>query len=181
MSRMGKIPVTVPAGVTVTVADGKVTVKGQKGSLTMPYRKDITIKVENGKVIFSANSDSKFVKALHGTYRALVNSMIKGVTTGFEKNLEINGVGYRARLEGRKLVLQVGKSHEIDYDIPEGLKVEVEKNVNIKVTGADKHLVGQWAAAVRSAYPPEPYQGKGIRYKGEHVRRKAGKKVVGTA
>jgi large subunit ribosomal protein L6 len=177
---MGRIPVSIPSGVTVNIGDGNVTIKGPKGSIMQSYRPEVKIVVEDGKVIFTTEGKSKFVKALHGTYRALVNNMVKGVTSGFEKVLEINGVGYRGRIDGKKLVLQVGKSHEVEHDIPEGLKVEVDKNVTIKVTGIDKHLVGQWAAIVRATYPPEPFLGKGIRYKGEYVRRKAGKKVAGT-
>ena len=180
MSKMGRIPVIIPNGVTVEVSGGKVTVKGPKGTLTQSYKPEIKVAVEKGKVLFASENNAKATKALHGTYRALVNNMIKGVTHGFEKILEIQGVGYRGRIEGKKLMLLVGKSHEVAHDIPDGLKVDVDKNVTIKVVGIDKHLVGQWAAIVRATYPPEPYLGKGIRYKGEYVRRKAGKKVVGT-
>ena len=178
MSRMGKIPINIPSGVAVEVGVNSVTVKGPKGTLTQSYKPCINIAVDDGKVTFASDGDDKSTRALHGTYRSLVNSMVQGVTKGFEKVLEIHGVGYRGRVEGKKLVLQVGKSHEPAHDIPDGLNVEIEKNTVIKITSIDKHLVGQWAAIVRASHPPEPYLGKGIRYRGEHVRRKAGKKMV---
>ena len=179
MSRMGRMPIDIPKGVTVEVGVDAVTVKGPKGTLTLPYKSIISIEVDDGRITLAADSNNKAVKALHGTYRSLVNNMVKGVTQGFEKVLEIHGVGYRGRIEGKKLVLQVGKSHEPSFDIPDGLDVEVEKSTIVRISGMDKHLVGQWAAVVRSSHPPEPYLGKGIRYRGEHVRRKTGKKMVG--
>lgn len=179
MSRIGRIPIEIPRGVTVEVGDRQVTVNGPKGALTQPYRPAIEIKVVDGSVVLSRTREDKAVRALHGTYRALLNNMIKGVTEGFEKTLEIQGVGYRSRMEGGKLVLQVGKSHDITHQIPDGLKVEIDRGTVIKITGMDKHLVGQLAATVRASHPPEPYLGKGIRYRDEHVKRKAGKKMVG--
>ena len=179
MSRVGKAPVEIPKGVEVAVSGNSVTVKGPKGTLVQTFRPVISIATEDGKVVLSRENDLKTTRALHGTSRALVANMVEGVTKGFEKVLEIHGVGYRGRVEGDKLVLMVGKSHEPAIKIPAGLKVEVEKNTIIKVAGADKHEVGQFSATVRAVYPPEPFLGKGIRYQDEHVRRKAGKKMVG--
>ena len=178
MSRTGRIPIDIPEGVTIDVSPDTVTVKGPKGTLTQAYKPTVLITLEDGKVIFTTESSSKQAKALHGTYRSLVKNMVKGVTDGFEKILEIHGVGYRGRVEGQKLVLQVGKSHEPAHEIPEGINIEIEKNTIVKISGIDKHLVGQWAASVRAVHPPEPYLGKGIRYRGEYVRRKAGKKMA---
>lgn len=178
MSRIGRIPIDVPSGVTVEVGDRQVTVKGPKGTLTQSYKPAVEIRVEDGKVLLTRTREDKAVKALHGTYRALLNNMVKGVTEGFEKVLEIHGVGYRGRIEGGKLVLQVGKSHEIEHEIPDGLNVEIDRSTVIKITGIDKHLVGQLAAIVRASHPPEPYLGKGVRYRDEYVRRKTGKKMV---
>jgi len=178
MSKTGRIPIDIPKGVTIDVSPDTVTVKGPKGTLTQDYRPMVKIAVEDSKVTFTNASNSKLARALHGTYRSLVNNMVKGVIDGFEKVLEIHGVGYRGRVEGKKIVLQVGKSHEPAHEIPEGINVEIEKNTVVKISGIDKHLVGQWAASVRAVHPPEPYLGKGIRYRGEYVRRKTGKKMA---
>ena len=177
MSRLGKQPVTIPSGVEATFADGVLTVKGPKGTLTQIMRDDVTVEVADGTVTLSPASDSIASRALWGTYASLLHSMVKGVTEGFEKKLEIEGVGYRAEAQGQKLTINVGFSHPVLMDVPEGLTCIVEKNV-ITITGIDKHAVGQFAANVRKVKKPEPYKGKGIRYQGEHIIRKQGKKAV---
>ncbi len=178
MSRKAKMPITLSKGIEAKLSEKVLSVKGPKGTLTQSYKPAVEIRVEDGKVLLTRTREDKAVKALHGTYRALLNNMVKGVTEGFEKVLEIHGVGYRGRIEGGKLVLQVGKSHEIEHEIPDGLNVEIDRSTVIKITGIDKHLVGQLAAIVRASHPPEPYLGKGVRYRDEYVRRKTGKKMV---
>ncbi len=175
MSRIGRRPVAIPSGVSVEVADGGVRVKGPKGSLMGSVPRGIQAAVEGGAVRFTRSDDRKPTKALHGLSRALVANMVKGVTQGFSRALEIEGVGYRAEVEGRNLKLSLGFSHPVTMPIPEGLKVTVEKNTAIRIDGIDRALVGQFAANVRAVRPPEPYKGKGIRYAGERVRRKVGK------
>lgn len=177
MSRLGKIPVTVPAGVEVSFADGVLTVKGSKGTLTQAMRDDVKVRVEEGLVHFEPVDDSKEARALWGTYAALARNLIAGVTEGFEKKLEIEGVGYRAEASGNKLTLNVGFSHPVVLEVPEGLAASVEKS-EITITGIDKEAVGQFAANVRKVKKPEPYKGKGIRYQGEYIIRKQGKKAV---
>jgi len=179
MSRVGKAPINLAGGVEVKVNDDNtVTVKGPKGTLKQKMPREMKIIVEDSAVRVERPSDQKIHKALHGLTRALINNMVVGVTEGFQKALEVVGVGYRAQLKGKKLVLMVGYSQPVELDIPEGIEVEVPDNNNIIVKGIDKQLVGEFAAKVRKVRPPEPYKGKGIRYKNEVVRRKEGKAGV---
>ena len=176
MSRIGRLPVAIPAGVTVTVADNNVvTVKGKLGELTQKFDAIIDIKVEGAEVLVSRPNDEKETRALHGLTRALVNNMIVGVNEGFSKKLEIVGVGYKVAKQGNKLVLNLGHSHQIIVEEPDGIKLEAPDANTIIVSGADKQAVGQIAAVIRSKRPPEPYHGKGVKYSDEHIRRKAGK------
>ena len=176
MSRIGNRVITVPAGVTVEEKDGIVIVKGPKGELTQPMLKDITMKIEGTEVTLERKCES--AKAMHGTMNSLINNMIIGVTKGYEKGLEIIGVGYRFNVQGQKLVVSAGYSHPVNMEIPAGLTVEANGNTEITIKGIDKVLVGEFAAKVREVRQPEPYKGKGIRYKDEHVRRKEGKKAA---
>ena len=176
MSRIGNRIIEVPAGVTVECKDDVVTVTGPKGTLTQPLLKDITFKMEDGKVQFERNNEN--AKAMHGTMNALVQNMIVGVTKGYEKGLEIVGVGYRFNVQGKKLVIAAGYSHPVNMEVPEGITVESVSNTEITVKGIDKVLVGEFAANIRKVRQPEPYKGKGIRYKDEHIRRKEGKKAA---
>jgi large subunit ribosomal protein L6 len=175
MSRIGKQPIGIPDGVTIEVAKGEVQAKGPKGTLRCVVPAGIGAKLEDGRLVFERSNDSKESRARHGLARALANNMVVGVSTGFSKRLEIEGVGYRADVKGKVLNLLLGFSHPVTMDIPEGLKVAVEDNTKLIIDGADKQLVGQFAADVRSLRPPEPYKGKGIRYQDEHIRRKVGK------
>jgi len=175
MSRKGKLPIAVPKGVEVKISDTEVAVKGPKGSLTQKLVKGVVVKVEGSEVIVSLADDSGDYNHFHGLYRTLISNMIEGTTQGFEKKLEMIGVGYRAAVQGHLLDLQLGFSHPTKLEIPHGITVKVDKNTVIIINGFDKHLVGQFAATVRSKRKPEPYQGKGIRYSGEYVRKKAGK------
>lgn len=176
MSRIGKMPVSIPAGVTVTVADDNtVTVKGPKGTLTQKFNKEITLQQEAGVINVTRASDVKLQRSLHGLTRTLLNNMVVGVTEGFTKALEIQGVGYRAAKQGKKLVLTVGYSHPVEIEEPEGLTIDVPAQNKIVVSGTDKQRVGQLAADIRSVRAPEPYHGKGIRYEGEYVPMKEGK------
>ncbi len=177
MSRLGKQPVVIPEGVEVTLVDGLITVKGPKGTLTLPVKEDVDFKIEGSEITLAPAQDTKFARALWGTYAAIIRNLITGVTEGFSKVLEIEGVGYRMDVQGQKVVLNVGFSHPVELEIPEGLSVVVEKNV-ATVSGIDKHAVGQFAANIRKVKPPEPYKGKGIRYQGEYIIRKQGKKAV---
>ncbi|QED38874.1 50S ribosomal protein L6 [Antarcticibacterium arcticum] len=178
MSRIGKNPITIPQGVTVDVKDGIVTVKGKLGELSQEYS-DIDIKIEDGIITFERNSDKKDQKAKHGLYRSLVNNMIEGVSNGFTKQLELVGVGYRASHQGQKLDLAVGFSHNIVFELAPEITVETVsdkgKNPIVKLSSYDKQLVGQVASKIRSFRAPEPYKGKGIKFVGEVLRRKAGK------
>ena len=176
MSRVAKIPVRVADGVDVDLASGSVTVKGAKGSLSLAVSHEVEVKQENGALSFAPRSGSHAAKALAGTTRSLVNNMVVGVSQGFEKRLELQGVGYRAQAQGRQLNLQLGFSHPVQYALPEGIDVETTTQTQIVVKGIDKQLVGQVAAEIRAFRPPEPYKGKGVRYVGERVRRKEGKK-----
>ena len=176
MSRIGNRIITVPAGVTVEEKDGIVVVKGPKGELHQPMLKDITMKVEGTEIKLERANEN--AKAMHGTMNSLINNMVIGVTKGYEKGLEIIGVGYRFNVQGRKLVISAGYSHPVNMTIPEGLTVESSSNTEITVKGIDKVLVGEFAANIRKVRKPEPYKGKGIRYKDEHVRRKEGKKAA---
>jgi large subunit ribosomal protein L6 len=176
MSRIGNRIITVPTGVTVEETNGVVTVKGPKGSLSQPMLKDITMKVEENQVIVERKNEA--AKALHGTMNALIQNMITGVTEGYTKGLEILGVGYKFNVQGQKLTINAGYSHPVVMDIPAELTVEQVSNTEITVKGIDKVLLGEFAANVRKVRQPEPYKGKGIRYKDEHVRRKEGKKAA---
>lgn len=175
MSRVGKKPIEIPAGVTITIDNSTVTVKGPKGVLTRTFNPDITIAVEENVLNVSRPSDNKEHRALHGTTRAVIANMVEGVSKGFERNLELIGVGYRAQKQGNKLVLNVGYSHPVEIEPEAGLEIEVPANTKITVKGTDKERVGALAANIRDVRPPEPYKGKGIRYEGEFVRRKEGK------
>ena len=180
MSRVGKRPIAIPDGVTVTVSGDTVSVKGPKGQLSGRLPAEISVAVDGGEVKVARPDERKSTRSLHGLARALVNNMVTGVTQQFTKELEIQGVGYRADAQGKKLVLSVGYSHPVEMPVPEGLSVSVEGNVIVKVQGSSREQVGQFAANVRSVRPPEPYKGKGIRYVGEHVRRKVGKAATGS-
>ena len=175
MSRIGRLPIPVPAGVDVAIDGANVTVKGPKGSLNRRLHPDILVTREDAVLVVTRPSEQKQHKQLHGLTRTLVNNMVVGVTTGYRKGLEITGVGYRAVLVGRKLQLSLGYSHQIEIDPPDGISFELENPTKLAVVGIDKELVGQIAAKVRSMRKPEPYKGKGVRYAGEVVRRKAGK------
>jgi large subunit ribosomal protein L6 len=175
MSRIGKRPVPIPSGVTVTVAGRVLTVKGPKGEIARTFHPDMALAVEDATVVVRRPSDESRHKALHGLSRTLVANMVEGVTKGFLKSLEIQGVGYKAELKPFGVQLVVGFSHVVPYHAPKGIKITVDNNVLLKVEGVDKELVGQVAAELRAVKPPEPYKGKGIRYVGELVRRKAGK------
>ncbi len=176
MSRIGKMPIAIPAGVTVTIAENnKVTVKGPKGTLERVFPNDIKIEVEGSEIKVTRPNDLKREKSLHGLTRTLINNMVVGVTTGFEKKLEINGVGYRAAKSGKKLNLTLGYSHPVEMEDPEGVETVVEGQNVIIVKGCDKEKVGQFAAEIRDKRRPEPYKGKGIKYADETIRRKVGK------
>lgn len=175
MSRIGNKVITLPAGVEVTNNNNVVTVKGPKGELTREFNKNIEIKVEGNEVTLHRPNDSKENKTIHGTSRANLNNMVVGVSEGFQKALELIGVGYRAQLQGKKLVLNVGYSHPVEIEAPAGIEIEVPSNTSVIIKGSDKEVVGELAANIRGVRPPEPYKGKGIRYVGEFVRRKEGK------
>ena len=176
MSRIGRLPVTVPAGVTVEIAENnKVTVKGPKGTLTRELPVEMEIKLEEGKVVVTRPNDLKRMKSLHGLTRTLINNMVVGVSEGYQKVLEINGVGYRAAKSGNKLTLSLGYSHPVEMTDPEGIETVLEGQNKITVKGIDKEKVGQYAAEIRDKRRPEPYKGKGIKYADEVIRRKVGK------
>ena len=176
MSRIGKNPVAIPAGVTVDLAGQVLTAKGSLGSLSLTVHGDVEATVADGQVSVTPRSETKRARALWGTTRALVNNMITGVSAGFTRNLEINGVGYRAAVQGSNLTLQLGYSHDVVFPIPSDVKINCERPTAIAISGADRQRVGQVAAEIRSYRPPEPYKGKGIKYSDETVRRKEGKK-----
>jgi large subunit ribosomal protein L6 len=175
MSRIGRLPITVPSGVDVTIDGRLVTVTGPKGSLSRTLHPDMTVRREDGTLVVIRPTEQKLHRQLHGLTRTLVNNMVVGVTDGYRKGLEITGVGYRAALNGSKLTLNLGYSHPIEIDPPAGISFELENPTRLAVVGIDKELVGQVAAQVRSTRKPEPYKGKGVRYAGEYIRRKAGK------
>jgi len=175
MSRIGMMPVEIPKGVDVSLDGRALSVKGPKGELSLDVHPDLSVKLEDGAVTVERPTDQARHKALHGLVRSLVDNMITGVSRGFSKTLEIQGVGYRADVKGRGITLQVGFSKPIEYEAPEGVTLECPNQTTIVVSGADKGRVGQTAAEIRAFRPPEPYKGKGIRYQGEQVRRKAGK------
>jgi len=176
MSRVAKSPVAIPAGVEVNVASGQIVVKGPKGSLAQPIVSDVTVKVEDGNVVFAANGNSKFARAMSGTLRALVNNMVNGVSKGFERKLTLVGVGYRAQAQGEVLNLSLGFSHPVAHAIPKGITCETPSQTEILLKGADKQLIGQVAADIRAYRSPEPYKGKGVRYADEVVVIKETKK-----
>lgn len=176
MSRIGLKPIVIPAGVEVSISDANtVTVKGPNGTLTQDVNPNITVTIEGSEITLSRPNDNKDNRAMHGLYRALIANMVTGVTEGFKKNLEVNGVGYRVQMQGNDLVMNLGFSHQVIMTAPEGVKVECPNANAIVISGADKQAVGQFAANVREKRPPEPYKGKGIKYAEEHIRRKEGK------
>jgi large subunit ribosomal protein L6 len=175
MSRIGRLPIAVPSTVDVTIDGRQLTVKGPKGTLSRQLHPDISVSREEDNLVVTRPTEQKAHKQLHGLTRTLVNNMVVGVTDGYRKGLEITGVGYRAALNGKKLTLNLGYSHPVEIDPPEGISFEVENPTRLAVLGIDKELVGQIAAQVRSTRKPEPYKGKGVRYAGEQIRRKAGK------
>jgi large subunit ribosomal protein L6 len=176
MSRVGKKPVAVPAGVTANIEGQTVKVKGPKGAMQLVLHGDVTAKMDKGAITVDPRNETKRARAMWGTYRALLANLITGVTKGFEERLEINGVGYRAAVQGKNLQLQLGYSHDVAYPIPEGIAIVTPKPTEIVVTGIDRQKVGQVAAEIRDFRPPEPYKGKGIRHAGEFILRKVGKK-----
>ena len=176
MSRIGKLPVTIPQGVTVDLAGGVLTTKGKLGTLKLSLNSEVDTVVKDGKVVITPKNETKRARMAWGTTRALINNMVSGVNTGYTVNLEINGVGYRAAVQGKNLVLQLGYSHDVQFPIPSDIKIACEKPTAIAVSGADKQRVGQVAAVIRSFRGPEPYKGKGIKYSYETIRRKEGKK-----
>ncbi|UIJ44940.1 50S ribosomal protein L6 [Sphingomonas cannabina] len=176
MSRIGKRPVSVPAGVTATIEGGQLNVKGPKGTLSLQLRDEISYTVESDGIVVKPANDTKQARAFWGMQRTLVQNLVTGVTEGFSKRLEITGVGYRANAQGKKLKLQLGYSHDVDLDVPEGLEVKTPDQTTVEISGSDKQKVGQFAAEVRRWRKPEPYKGKGIKYAGEYIFRKEGKK-----
>ena len=180
MSRIGKKTIAVPDGTTVTPAKNSITVKGSKGELSLPVPAYITITVDGPTCAVTRTGDNKNHREMHGTIRSRIVNMIIGVRDGYKKVLEIRGIGYRGEVQGATLIMHLGKARPIEYSIPKGLEVTVEKNTRLIVSGIDKEKVGSVAAKIRSFYPPEPYKGKGIKYQDEHIRRKAGKTVAGS-
>ncbi|MGC4074635.1 MAG: 50S ribosomal protein L6 [Nibricoccus sp.] len=178
MSRIGKVPVPIPDKVKVDVKNGTVLVEGPKGKVTKTFAPEVKISVADKKVSFAPVDDSRFARAMFGTARSVIAGMVKGVTEGYVKDLEIQGVGFKANLKGKQLDLALGYSHPILFDIPEGIKITVADQTKVKIEGCDKQLVGAVTATIRSYYPPEPYKGKGVRIVGERVRRKEGKTVA---
>lgn len=174
MSRIGKLPLEIPSGVTITVDSDVITVKGAKGELTVPHLSDVTVAVEDGKAVVTRNNEERIARAQHGLQRSLVNNAVEGVTKGFEKKLEVNGVGFRVAASNNELTMSLGFSHEVKYKAPEGINITNDK-MAITVSGIDKQQVGQVAADIRSLKKPEPYKGKGIKYADEVILRKAGK------
>jgi large subunit ribosomal protein L6 len=176
MSRIGKKPVVVPGGVTAAIADGTLTVKGPKGTLTLSLADDVTYAVEEGSISVQPANDTKRARAFWGMQRTLVQNLVDGVTNGYTKVLEITGVGYRANVQGKNLKLMLGYSHDVDFAVPEGIEIKTPDNTTIEISGIDKQKVGQVAAEIRRWRKPEPYKGKGIKYRGEFIFRKEGKK-----
>ena len=176
MSRVGKKPIAVPSGVEFSVKDNVVTVKGPKGTLKKEFNNNITVELEDGHITVERPNDEPFIRAIHGTTRALINNMIKGVHEGYRKTLTLVGVGYRAAAKGKGLEISLGYSHPVIIDEIPGITFSVEKNTTIHIDGIEKELVGQVAANIRAKRPPEPYKGKGVKYADEHIRRKEGKK-----
>lgn len=176
MSRIGKKPVAIPAGVTADIENGTLTVKGPKGTLSMGLADDVEYKLEDGSISVTPANDTRRSRDFWGMQRTLVSNLVEGVTDGFTKVLEITGVGYRANAQGKKLKLQLGYSHDVDLDVPEGLEVKTPDQTTVEISGIDKQAVGQFAAEIRRWRKPEPYKGKGIKYRGEYIFRKEGKK-----
>ena len=176
MSRVGSSAISIPADVTMSHEGGVVVVKGKNGELSAPLHSDVELKVADNLATLSPRRNTREAKALWGTMRASVSNMVVGVSEGFTRKLEINGVGYRAAMQGNKLVLNLGYSHPVEMDVPQGLSVNVENNTSVTITGADKQLLGQFAAEVRAKRPPEPFKGKGVKYADEYIVRKEGKK-----
>ncbi len=176
MSRIGQLPVPIPDGVTVEIAGQLVTAKGKLGEAVITLMPEVEVKQDDGQIVVRPRNDSLRAKKMWGTARSVLNNLIVGVTEGFARNLEINGVGYRAKLEGKELVLQLGYSHEVRYSIPDGLDIKCPDQTHIQISGNDKQRVGQTAAEIRAFRPPEPYKGKGIKYEDEYILRKEGKK-----
>ena len=176
MSRIGKVPVAIPGGVTAAIADGVLTVKGPKGTLTLTLRDEISYVVEEGRIVVRPANDTKQARSFWGMQRTLVQNLVTGVTEGFSKKLLITGVGYRANSQGKNLKLQLGYSHDVDYAVPEGIEIKTPDNTTVEISGIDKQKVGQVAAEIRRWRKPEPYKGKGIKYDGEYIFRKEGKK-----
>ena len=178
MSRIGNKPVGIPSGVSISVKDNVLTVKGAKGELTQEFHPEVSFDIQEKEVVVSRVDDTKTAKSMHGLYRKLLDNMVTGVSTGFSKALVINGVGYRAEMTGKNLLLSLGYSTQIEYVIPEGAAVALDGNNKVVVSGIDKAVVGQVASEIRSLRPPEPYKGKGIKYEDENIRRKVGKSGV---
>jgi large subunit ribosomal protein L6 len=178
MSRVGKVPVTIPAKVKVDIKDTTVSVEGPKGKVSRTFAPVVSITLADSKVTVAPTEESRFSRAMYGTARSVIAGMVKGASEGFAKDLEIQGVGFKAALKGKQLDLALGYSHPILFDIPEGIKITVTEGTKLKVEGADKQLVGMVTSQIRSYYPPEPYKGKGVRIVGERVRRKEGKTVA---
>ncbi|HUD90186.1 50S ribosomal protein L6 [Sphingobium sp.] len=176
MSRTGKKPVAVPAGVTASIADGELSVKGPKGTLSLPLADEVTYSIEDGSIAVKPANDSKRARAFWGMQRTLIANLITGVTEGYSKKLLITGVGYRADAKGKVLNLKLGYSHDVDFDVPEGIEIKTPDNTTVEISGIDKQKVGQVAAEIRRWRKPEPYKGKGIKYAGEFIFRKEGKK-----
>ncbi len=176
MSRIGKHPVVIPSGVEVTIADNVLTAKGGKGTLSVALHETVNVVQEDGKVVVGPRDESRRARTMWGTMRSLVNNAVTGASEGFKTRLEIVGVGYRASVQGKKLVLQLGYSHDIEFTVPDDIDIRCERPTVIEVSGADKQRVGQVASEIRAFRKPEPYKGKGVRYAGEYVRRKEGKK-----
>ncbi|SMC67048.1 50S ribosomal protein L6 [Novosphingobium sp. B1] len=176
MSRIGKKPVTIPSGVTANIADGMLTVKGPKGTLTLTLRDEISYTVDGDTILVKPANDTKGARAFWGMQRTLVDNLVTGVTQGYTKVLEITGVGYRANAQGKNLKLQLGYSHDVDFPVPEGIEIKTPDNTTVEISGIDKQKVGQVAAEIRRWRKPEPYKGKGIKYRGEFIFRKEGKK-----
>jgi large subunit ribosomal protein L6 len=180
MSRIGRRPVAIPSGVSVSIAAATVTVKGPKGTLSLNVPAVCKVAQEGNTLVVTRANDEKFVRALHGTMRAHLNNMVKGVSAGFSRDLDIVGVGYKAEARGKTLLLTIGYSHPVEFPVPEGITIETPEPTKIRILGVDRQKVGQVAAEIRGKRPPEPYKGKGIKYVDEHIERKAGKAAVGS-
>lgn len=178
MSRVGKRPLDIPSGVKININGQEVEVTGPKGTLKRIFHPNVSIEISDGKVLVKRKNEDKFTRSLHGLSRMLIENMVKGVTQGYEKRLVVQGVGYRVQLSGNKLTLQLGFSHQVNFEAPQGVELKVDKQNTIIVSGINKELVGEIAARIRRIKPPEPYKGRGIRYENEYVRRKVGKKAI---